>query len=65
MAMKTTEIIGLVVAAILLGVLLPIALNDLLGFYSTNDTVMTLVATVLPVIAVIAIILMFVPKRAG
>jgi hypothetical protein len=63
MAMKTTEIIGLVVAAILLGVLLPIALNDLLGFYSTNDTVMTLVATVLPVIAVIAIILMFVPKR--
>jgi lipopolysaccharide export LptBFGC system permease protein LptF len=60
--MKTTEIIGLIVAAILLGVLLPIALNDILGFTSDNSTIQTLVATILPVIAVIAIILMFVPR---
>jgi hypothetical protein len=62
--MKISAIIGLVVAAILLGVLLPIGLNDILGFTSTDSTVQTLVATVLPVIAVIAIILMFVPNRS-
>lgn len=55
-------IVGLVVSALLMGILLPIALNGILGFTSTNSTVQTLVATILPVIAVISIILLFLPK---
>jgi len=62
---KPSYIIGTVVAAVLLGILLPIALNDVLGFTSTNSTIQTLVATVLPIIAVIAIIMLFVPKTSG
>lgn len=52
-------IVGIVVAGLLLGILLPIALNDLLGFYSTNSTVMTLVGTVLPIVGVMTIIMLF------
>lgn len=62
MALKPQYIIGLVVAAVLLGVLLPIALNDILGFTSTNSTVQTLVATVLPIIAVVSVIMLFIPR---
>jgi len=62
---KPSEIIGLVVAAILMGVLLPIALNDVLGFVSDNATIQTLVSTVLPVIAVISLVLVLVPKTRG
>jgi len=62
---KPAEIIGLVVAAILMGVLLPIGLNDVLGFTSDNSTIQTLVATVLPVIAVISLVLVLVPKTRG
>ena len=58
-------IVGLVVAAILLGVLLPIALNDLLGFTSDNGTIQTLVSTVVPIIAVITVVLLFVPRDSG
>ena len=66
MALKPAEIIGIVVAGILMGVLLPIALNDVLGFVSDNSTIQTLVSTVLPVIAVISLILVLVPKtRSG
>ena len=64
-SLSPTYIVGLVVAAILLGVLLPIALNDLLGFQSDNSTVETMVATVLPIIAVITIVLLFVPKTTS
>lgn len=62
MGLKVSYIVGVVIAAILLGTLLPIALNDLLAFTSTNPTVQTLVATVLPLLAVIAIVLLFIPK---
>jgi len=62
---KPSEIIGLVVAAILMGVLLPIALNDVLGFVSDNATIQTLVSTVLPAIAVISLVLVLVPKTRG
>ena len=65
MALKASSIIGVVIAAILLGVLLPIGLNDILAFESTNATIETLVATVLPIIAVIAVVLMFVPRNKG
>ena len=63
MKLSASFIIGIVISALLLGILLPIALNDLLGFTSTNSTVQTLVATVLPIIAVIGIVLMFLPKN--
>lgn len=65
MSMKPSQIISLVVAAILLGVLLPIALNDVLAFTSDNATVQTLVATVLPILAVVSIIIGFVPRNTS
>jgi len=59
-----TFIIGLVIAGLLLSILIPIAFNDLLGFHSDNATVQTLVGTVLPVIAVIAIAMLSIPKTS-
>ena len=56
-------IIGIVIAGLLLGILLPIALNDILGFTSTNSTIQTLVATILPIMAVISIVMLFVPSK--
>lgn len=58
-------IIATVIALILLGVLLPIALNDLLGFTSTVSTVQTLVATVLPILAVITVVILFIPRDSS
>jgi len=45
-----------------MGILLPIGLNDILGFTSANSTIQTLVSTVVPVIAVITLILALLPK---
>jgi hypothetical protein len=59
---STSYIIGVVVAGLLLGILLPIALNDILAFTSTNATIQTLVSIVLPIIAVITLIILFIPK---
>ena len=56
-------IIGIVIAGLLLGILLPIALNDILGFTSNNSTIQTLVATILPIMAVISIVMLFVPSK--
>ena len=63
--MKPSEIVGIVIAGILMGVLLPIALNDVLGFTSSNSTIQTLVATVLPVVAIISLVLVLVPRTSG
>ena len=67
---KIQLVIGLVVAMILIGVLLPLGLTDLTGytgFYNvtsgttsvtgTNTTMGTLVGTILPVMIVIGIVL--------
>jgi uncharacterized protein YqhQ len=58
-------IVAMVVALLLMGILLPIGLNDILGFTSTNSTIQTLVATVLPIMAVIGFVLAFVPRTGG
>ncbi len=69
-------IIGVVLAAILIGALLSTALTDITGFAAqnvtidgvtktvalANPTVSTLVSTVIPIIAVIGLIMLFVPK---
>lgn len=73
---KATTIIGLVVALLLLGILLPIGLADLTAYngsytdssgaiigYST--TMATLVGTVLPVMGVISIVLMLINANRG
>lgn len=62
-------IVGIVVALLLTGILLPIGLNDLVGYNGsytvngtiagTNSTMATLVGTVLPVMGVIGLVLMF------
>lgn len=54
--------IGLIVSLLLMGILLPIGLNDILGFTSSNSTVQTLVTTVIPVIAVVSLVMAFLPK---
>jgi len=56
------KIIGVIVALILLGVLLPIGLTDILGFTSDNATIQMLINTVLPLMAVIGIVLALIPK---
>lgn len=62
MAISAKYIVGIVVACILMGILLPIALNGLLGFTSDNSTVQTMVSSVLPIIGVISFVLLFIPK---
>lgn len=63
--MKVSGIVALVVSLILMGVLLPIGLNDVLGFTSTNSTIQTLVATVLPIMAVIGLVVALIPKGSS
>ena len=59
------QIVGIVVALLMMGILLPIGLNDVLAFTSTNSTIQTLVATVVPVMAVISLVLVLVPRRGA
>ena len=56
------KIISVVIALLLAGILLPIGLTELVGFTSTDATIQTLVASVLPIMAVIGIVLLFVNK---
>ena len=60
--MSVGAIVGLVVSLLLVGILMPIGLNEILGFTSDNSTIQTLVATVLPIMAVIGLVLAMVPK---
>jgi len=62
MALSTNRIIAVVISLLLIGILLPIGLNDILGFTSTNSTIQTLVATVIPIMAVIGIVLAIIPS---
>ncbi|MGQ4876224.1 MAG: hypothetical protein ACP6IY_19320 [Promethearchaeia archaeon] len=62
MAVSVSKIIALVVSLLLMGILLPIGLNDILGFTSTNSTIQTLVATVVPIMAVLSLVLALVPS---
>lgn len=59
----SSKIIGLVIALLLAGILLPIGLDQIALFTSTNSTIETLVTTVIPVMAVISIVMLFIGKR--
>lgn len=59
------KIIGVIVALILLGVLLPIGMADILSFTNDNSTIQTLVTTVLPLMAVVGIVIGLIPKNKG
>jgi len=70
----TGLVIGISIALMLTGILLPITINDLVtynGSYTNssgaiigyNSTVATLVSTVIPVIAIIALMMVFLANR--
>ncbi len=59
----SSKIIGVVIALLLAGILLPIGLDSIVNFTSTDSTIQTLVAQVLPIMAVIGIVLMFVAYK--
>jgi len=77
MKISAGSIIGVVLALILIGALISTGLDGLLSFGSTNitvgtvtstagavnPTVSTLVVTVLPIMAVIGLVLLFVPHN--
>ena len=56
------KIVGLVVGLLLIGILMPLGLNEILAFTSTDSTIQTLVSTVLPIMAVIGLVLAFIPR---
>lgn len=58
----STTIIGIVIALLLAGTLLPIGLDSLANFTSTDSTIQSLVTSVLPIMAVVGIILLFVAR---
>lgn len=64
MADYTGKIIGIVIALLLAGILLPIGLDQIALFTSTDTTIQTLVTTVIPVMAVISIVMLFIKGRA-
>ena len=59
----SNKIIGVVIALLLAGILLPIGLAEIEVFTSSNSTIETLVTTVLPVMAVLSIVLLFINKQ--
>lgn len=63
MADYSGKIIGLVIALLLAGILLPIGLDQIALFTSTNATIETLVTVVIPVMAVLAIVMLFIGRR--
>jgi len=77
MKISAGSIIGVVLALILIGALISTGLDGLLSFGSTNitvgtvtstagavnPTITTLVVTVLPIMAVIGLVLLFVPHN--
>lgn len=63
MELKASTIVGIVIGLLLLGIMLPIGLAGLEAFTSTNADIETLVATVIPIVAVVGIIMLLIPKR--
>ena len=54
-----------VISLLLLGILLPIGLTELTGFTSTDSNVQTLVAEVIPIVAVIGLVMSLIPRASG
>lgn len=64
MNLKVGYIVSLVVGLLLLSILLPVGLNDLIAFTSDNANVQTIVSTVIPIVAVIGILMLLIPKKS-
>lgn len=60
MADYAGKIIGIVIALLLAGILLPIGLDSILAYNGTDATINTLVTSVIPVMAIIGIVMMFI-----
>lgn len=63
MALSTNQIVGLIISFIMLAILLPLGINDLLAFTSSNSSIQTIVSTVIPIVGVIGLLMAFIPKK--
>jgi len=64
MGLKPSSIIGVVIALLLLGILLPIGLTDLTGFTSTDANIQTLVSEVIPIVSIVGIVMALIPRKS-
>jgi len=64
MADYSGKIIGIVIALLLAGTLLPIGLDSLANFTSSDSTIQSLVTSVLPIMAVVGIVLLFIAGKS-
>ncbi len=58
----SAKVVGTVVGLLLIAILLPIGLDELTAYTSTNSNIQTLMQTVVPIIAVVGIVMAIVPK---
>ena len=65
MAFKTETIITVVISLLLMGILLPIGLTDLTGFTSTSANVQTLVSEIIPIVSIVGLVMILIPKNKG
>ncbi len=65
MSLGAGKIVGVVIALLLVGILLPIGLDELTAYTSTNSNIQTLMATVVPIIAVVGIVMALIPRGKG
>ena len=65
--MNINDIVVLAIGFFLVGILAPIALNELYGANTTgwNNTVITIFQTLLPVLFVIGVAIRFIPRIRG
>lgn len=56
MAMSINKIIGIVIALLMIGILLPIGVDELTAYTSTNANIQTLVSEVIPIVAVVGLV---------
>lgn len=63
---NTNSLIGLVIALILIGILLPIGINEIAGAsfdVGVDATIVTLVTVIVPIMAVVGIVLSMIPGK--
>jgi hypothetical protein len=65
MSLSVNKIIGIVIGLLLMGILLPIGLTEITGFTSTDANIQTLVAEVVPIVAIVGIVIALVPKGSS
>lgn len=63
MELSAGKIISVVIALLLLGILIPIGITELEAFTSTNTALQTVITTVIPIVAVVGLLMYFIPKH--